>query len=251
MKRLPALPADASALAPANEADLRSALPDAKAATEWPAIEAELAALGITAKAGGVNPGDRQALYHLLRHWAPIEVLEVGTHVGASTAHLAAALRANGPDGRITTVDIIDVNDPVARPWERAGSALAPAAVIDRLGMASRVRFVAEPSLGFLGRTAQRFDLIFLDGDHSAATVYQEVPAALRLLKPGGRLLLHDYFPGARPLWDDGVIIPGPWLAIERLRAERVALRALPLGELPWPTKRGSRVTSLALLARS
>ena len=34
-------------------------------------------------------------------------------------------------------------------------------------------------------------------------TVYREVPLALGLLKPGGIILLHDFYPGARPLWSD------------------------------------------------
>jgi len=60
------------------------------------------------------------------------------------------------------------------------------------------------PSLDYLAGCAQTFDFIFLDGDHAARTVYQEVPAALRLLNSGGVILLHDYFPNLRPLWSNG-----------------------------------------------
>ncbi len=70
------------------------------------------------------------------------------------------------------------------------------------------------------------------------------------MLNEGGVILLHDFFPGMRSLWPDGAMLPGPALAVERLRSEGAGVEALPLGELPWPTKLGSNVTSLALLSR-
>ena len=212
-----------------------------------------MAELGITASAHGVNPGDRRALYQLIRGLGPARVLEVGTHIGASTAHLAAALRdttaAGASRASFTTVDILDVNDPVKAPWLRCGASHSPAEVVRRLGMADTVRFVAQPSLAFLLETSQTYDFVFLDGDHSAATVYKELPAAMARLAPGGFLLLHDYFPEARPLWPGDPVIAGVWLAAERLRAEGARFRVLPLGELPWPTKLGRTVTSLAAVA--
>jgi len=78
--------------------------------------------------------------------------------------------------------------------------------------------------------------------------VYREIPVALRLLNPGGVILLHDYFPDVKPLWSNGVVIRGPFAATERLKAEGARIEVLPLSELPWPTKLGSSVTSLALL---
>jgi hypothetical protein len=92
--------------------------------------------------------------------------------------------------------------------------------------------------------------LIFLDGDHSAATVYQEVPFALKRLRKNGIVLLHDYFPYLKALWSDGSVIPGPHIAIERLCSEGANLEVLPLGRLPWPTKLSSNITSLAVLTR-
>jgi len=63
-------------------------------------------------------------------------------------------------------------------------------------------------------------------------------------------ILLHDYFPEMKPLWSDGSVFPGPFLAVNRLVKEGADLVALPLGSLPWPTKLQSNVTSLALLLR-
>ena len=91
----------------------------------------------------------------------------------------------------------------------------------------------------------------FLDGSHLAATVYRELPRALRRLAPDGVLLLHDYFPGGRPLWQSGAVIRGPYLAARRLLSEGWPIKLQPLGRLPWPTKLGSNVTSLALVLSS
>jgi len=249
---------EAAALGQVNRAWLAQALAAPAVDAEWPAVAEEIGAFQITTSAGGVNPGDRRALYYLIRALRPARVLEVGTHIGASTVHIAAALRANslgaggdaGATGTLTTVDIQDVNDPVTRPWIRYGSTHAPAEMIARMGLKDGVRFVAQPSLAFLSARGEPFDLIFLDGDHSAATVYREVPAALRRLRPGGLVLLHDYFPNGEPLWQGEPAIAGPWLGVDRLRREGAKLEVLPLGDLPWPTKLGANVTSLALVSR-
>jgi hypothetical protein len=70
-------------------------------------------------------------------------------------------------------------------------------------------------------------------------------------LNEGGVIVLHDLFPRLRPLWSNGAVIPGPELATRRLRTENDGLTVVPLGALAWPTKLGSNVTSLALLARA
>jgi predicted O-methyltransferase YrrM len=234
-------------------ATLDNALRSERTVGEWRRVEPELAALGITDKAGGVNPGDRRAVYALVRHFRARVVLEIGTHIGASTSHTAAALRTTrdeepSSDYRLTSIDVEDVNDPVAGSWLRNGSTHAPAELVRRLGMEELVSFVTQSSLDYLVSCDERFDFVFLDGDHAPATVYQEVPDALRLLRPGGVVLLHDYFPEQRPLWSNGAVIAGPWLATERLRSEGAEFDVLPLGDLPWPTKLGSHTTSLALL---
>lgn len=75
---------------------------------------------------GGVNPGDRRAVYHLIAHFKPKRVLEIGTHVGASTLHMANAIRRFVGRGRLTTVDISDVNGPQGA-WKSLGLPFPPA----------------------------------------------------------------------------------------------------------------------------
>lgn len=202
----------------------------------------------------GVNPGDRRALWHFAFWMRPKRVLEIGTNVGASTCHLAAAYKRYGNGGGseypITTVDIVDVNDGIDGYWRKYGLERSPRGALSELGCDALVKFVVGDSVEFMNSDAQTYDLIFLDGDHSAFKVYEEVSTALRLLNPSGLILLHDYFPNNRALWNDGAVVPGPHLAVSRMVRERASLQVLPFGSLPWPTKLGSHTTSLAVVAR-
>ncbi|MCB9989392.1 MAG: class I SAM-dependent methyltransferase [Rhodospirillales bacterium] len=197
---------------------------------------------------GGVNPGDRRAIYYLIMALKPQDVLEVGTHIGASTLHIVSALKRLGQGGHLTSADICDVNDPENGPWKKLGMPASPRDFCAKLGCADLVDFHVGPCQDYMRGTDQQYDFIFLDGDHRASAVYQELSVALPLLKPGGAVLLHDYYPEAKPLYPDNNIISGPFHALARVRKENPAIRVLPLGELPWPTKQGTNVTTLALV---
>ena len=200
----------------------------------------------------GVNVGDRRAVFYLISAIKPTTVLEVGTHIGASTIHIASALATNSDnDVSLTSVDIKDVNSQVEKPWLNFGTTNSPAEMVEKLGHESFVNFYTDTSLKFLGQCQKKFDFIFLDGDHSAKTVYSEIPLALSLLNENGVILLHDYFPENKPLWSNNELILGPYLAGERLKNEGSDITIIPLGSLPWPTKLGSNTTSLALLVRT
>lgn len=217
----------------------------------WHVSEKEIKQFSIPDGTGGVNPGDRRAIYYLISAIKPLSVLEIGTHIGASTVHIASALRyTSEKDSNLTTVDVVDVNSQIEKPWLKHGTTHSPIEMIDKMGYGSFVNFITDSFLHYAVNCPHAFDFIFLDGDHSAATVYQEIPVALNLLNQNGVILLHDYFPDMKPLWSNGSVIPGPFLATEKLRREGMNVTVLPLGKLPWPTKLGSNVTSLALLLR-
>lgn len=252
LARIPRVPADASRLGALDPARLEAIFQSVAVDAAWQTWSPRLRPLALPDGTGGVNPGDRRALFYLIAALRPARVLEIGTHIGASTLHIAAALRsiADGPvSPSLTSVDIADVNDSETRPWLRYGASASPREMLERLGL-DFVEFETSPSLDYLASSDDHFDFIFLDGDHSATTVYRELPAALRRLAPGGYVLLHDYFPQLRPLWSDRVVLPGPFLAVERLLTEGASIRVLPLGALPWPTKQGSNITNLTLVAK-
>lgn len=200
----------------------------------WEEFSRRVEPLAIPDGTGGVNPGDRRALFYLA--YGKAKVLEIGTHIGASLVHLAAAA------GHVTTVDIKNCNGLPGRGLNHTPSGLAEA-----LGLTSKIDFVVSPAEEFLEKLRGSFDMIFLDGSHAAEAVCLELPRALKRLTPGGFVVLHDYFPGLQPLWSNNKVIPGPYQAVAQLQAAGLEINIQPLGALPWPTKCGSNVTSLAV----
>jgi len=255
LARLERQPSDVAALCSESDAPLRTWL-----SGDYESERAELSQLlqpmSFGTGSGAVNPGDRRALYYIVRALRPQSFLEVGTHVGGSTTALAFALKQQmraDPRARprLVSVDLSDVNSPETGAWKRLGCSHSPRQLIEAIGCAAIVTFVTSASVPYLRGCNEKFDIIFLDGDHSSSGVYREIPLALRLLNPGGIILLHDYFPGGRPLLSDGALVAGPQLAVQRLRAEGLKINVIPFGALPWPTKLNSSISSLALACRS
>lgn len=211
---------------------------------------------------GGICPGERRALYQLIAAFKPASVIEIGTHIGASTLAIARSLATHcGASAHLTTVDIADVNDPAHGAFARLGLA-SPRENLARAGLSDRVTFVAKPSSEFLRETDDRFDLIFLGGDHAAPAVYREFVRALNCLTPNGAILLHEFYPDGRPLYPDGAIEPGPVVAAERITAEcegiDFCLLANCLGNPSkacarhlWLSRRAASVRTGAALCRS
>ena len=234
--------------------DLKTILNSADIGKEWDACSSRLSELCQIedGKTGGVNPGDRRALFYLAQAFRPTRVLEIGTHVGASTVHIGAALTsgARGHSASLVTVDIQDVNDSPHSFWRQGGLAKSPKQMIDELNGPIEVTFVMDNSRHFFASNKETFDFIFIDGDHTAETVYEEIISSLDVINENGLIVLHDYFPYGRPLWSDGSVIFGPFIATQKLYSTGIAIKVIPLGPLPWPTKLDSNVTSLAVIAK-
>ena len=236
----------------------RSEIESQRARINWENANRQIKKFHLPEMAGGVNPGDQRLLYHLVEFLNPTNVLEIGTHIGSSTIHIATAMvRHLKPDSSLTSVDILDVNCQDTKPWEKYGAKQSPRKMVDEIGFSNSMLFKIGPSVDFLASDNKKYDFIFLDGDHSASSVYREIPLALPRLTAGGVILLHDYFPNLKPLWSGDTnsalmhadVIPGVYLAVQRLINEGLPIMVTPFGELPWPTKLGSNVTSLALIS--
>lgn len=236
-----------------NESELKDLISIDKYCDEWCKNTDLIDLYQKHALRGGVNVGDRRAIYYLVRALKCKSVLEVGTHVGASTTHIALALRKNrsllNADVKFITVDVVNVNAPNG-PYRKAGFPFSPSEMLNKFGGEEFTEFKVENSQKFLENTHQSFDLIFLDGDHSAESVYNEIPLALNKINENGFILLHDYYPYGRPIWKNNECIMGPFAALDRHIREGANLHVIPLGELGWATKKNSRKTSLALVSQ-
>jgi predicted O-methyltransferase YrrM len=130
-----------------------------------------------------VGPGAGAALRLLAAAGGARAVVEIGTGTGVSGLWLLGGMR---PDGILTTIDVEAEHQRMARRlFAEAG--YAP----------SRTRIITGRALDVLPRLSDgAYDLIFVDGDrdeHAAA-----VPAALRLLRPGGVLAVNGALAGGR-----------------------------------------------------
>jgi predicted O-methyltransferase YrrM len=252
LAKIPKVRFDAGPLRPLSRTQLEAAFADGTIGNAW---RSDLDKIGRVMPYvdiyGGVCPGERRAIYQLIAWLKPRRVLEIGTHIGASTLVIAQALASHAePDSWLLTGDILDVNDPAQGAFSSLGTP-SPREGLSRLGIENRVRFEAKPALQLMRHLDQKFDFIFLDGDHSATSVYQEVATALDLLSPDGLILLHDFYPQGKRIYPSGMVVPGPFVAAQRINSESRGLNFIPLGELPWETKQGVRKTSLALVSSS
>ncbi|MDD5680058.1 MAG: class I SAM-dependent methyltransferase [Candidatus Omnitrophica bacterium] len=255
LSHIPAAECETAHLLADKEVNMEKIFNSSEIEKEWNLFVKEIAKFNIPDGTGGANPGEGRAIFYLITYLNPHAILEIGTHIGTSTVHIAAAIRnnkkmLNSKPIKLLSVDIADVNNSSTRPWLKSGTTYSPFEMVDMLRCSDFVTFIRSASLKYMAECRQKYDFIFLDGDHKARTVYQEIPAALRLLEKGGVILLHDYFPNLKPLWSDNSVIPGPFLATERLIAECQQVKVLPLGRLPWPTKCNTNLASLALLVR-
>lgn len=197
-----------------------------------------------------VSPDCRQMIYFLTMGLRPKRVLEIGTNVGGSALYIAAALKRLDAGGDLVTVDIVDVNHPTAAPWVDFGMENSPSKYAKELNF-ENIIFLKSDSIDFLAKCNEKFDMIFLDGDHSPRTVYNEVSLSLEILNENGIILLHDFYEGLRPVNSDvEYIIPGPFIACKRIHHENPEIEALPIGKIPFMNNECNN-TSLAIIRRS
>jgi predicted O-methyltransferase YrrM len=134
-------------------------------------------------KLRAVTPGTGATLRLLAAAGDAKAVVEIGTGVGVSGVWLLRGMRG---DGVLTTIDIESEHQRIARRvFAEAGFA------------ASRTRIIAGPALDVLPRLADgAYDLLFVDADPGEYGACAD--AGLRLLRPGGLLILHGALAGGR-----------------------------------------------------
>jgi predicted O-methyltransferase YrrM len=130
-----------------------------------------------------VSPGVGALLRLLAASGNAKAVVEIGTGTGVSGVWLLRGMR---PDGVLTTIDVDNEHQRVARRiFLEAG--YAP----------SRTRIITGRALDVLPRLADRvYDLVFVDADATECGACAD--AARRLLRPGGVLAVHGALAGGR-----------------------------------------------------
>lgn len=142
-----------------------------------------------------LDPAEVLVLSAMVRLLEPRKILEIGTYDGNTTLNLAA----NSPsDARIFTLDL-------PADWRGDFALEVPgiqnnAAVGDITGIQFRdsplrdkITQLFDDSACFDWDRFAPFDLVFIDGAHTYDYVRSDTRNALRVLRPGGTLVWHDY----------------------------------------------------------
>ncbi len=130
---------------------------------------------------------DTCALLHLVRRYQPQRFLEVGTHRGYTTRILAEKF----PAMTIVTVDPgdqIPVND---RPANQVNEYLPQAAIGELASEYPNVE-VRKARFDIIAWGDDRFDMIFVDADHTLEAVLSDSRLALKLVTTPGVIVWHD-----------------------------------------------------------
>lgn len=128
--------------------------------------------------------------------------LEIGTYQGAT----AAAMKLAFPDAEIWTIDLPDPRKSRfnAQPKDKVGLAYR------ELGLSERIEqvWMDAAKLATPPPRWPRFDLIFVDGDHSEDACYRDLRNSVGSLNAGGVIVAHDYTDHSdaeRPPWTQEV----------------------------------------------
>jgi predicted O-methyltransferase YrrM len=138
---------------------------------------------------GSVWAVEGRILYALVRATRPEVVIQVGTAIGCSAAHIAAALKANGT-GHLYAIDDSSDYHPPAHPL--TGKPLAIGELIPE-DLRDYITFVQEEAIHWL-TTVNPYtpDIIFEDADHAMETTRDVWAYAKTHLNTAGFALSHD-----------------------------------------------------------
>jgi predicted O-methyltransferase YrrM len=135
----------------------------------------------------------------------PARILEIGTGRGLGCLGMAESARIHSVAARIVTLDLLDADTPQRWPIEVAGKREVLRASRREVwgrhidpALIDRVQEIAGPTTRTLPRLAaggHKFDLIFIDAGHDLYSVVHDLAYSVRLLAPGGAILMDDFAP--------------------------------------------------------
>jgi predicted O-methyltransferase YrrM len=168
-----------------------------------------------------IGPRNGRWLYEFCVANCPMNSVEIGMAYGFSTMFIMAAMRKNGK-GRHTSID----------PFQNAhwkGIGVAHARKVSKPGV--EFRFIEDRSdraATDLARENEKFDLVFIDGNHKFDDVLVDFYLYAQLCSKGGCIIFDDahmnsiqavitYVRTNRPDFEEIPDLPGDWSAFRRV----------------------------------
>jgi predicted O-methyltransferase YrrM len=143
---------------------------------------------------GNVSPYELEVIASLVRATAPQTIFEIGTFDGRTTLNMAANAPADAfvytldlpPEGLDSTVFSLELNEDKYVKKEKSGARFADSAynIVQLLGDSGSFDF--SPWYG-------KVDFMFVDGSHVYEYAKSDTLAALKMVRPGGTIIWHDY----------------------------------------------------------
>ena len=214
--------------------------------TKYQNSREKIKTLGLPDFKGGINIGDQKAIFYFSSYFKPKNVLELGTHIGCSTVNIASGIDSE-EEGKITTVDIVDVNSEQEKIWLKYDSPNSPKENLKKIGLSKKVEFIKSDTTKYLLKCKKKHDFIFIDAGHDFLNIYSDLSLSLNILDENGFLILHDFYDKNHYNLND-TKMNGPYLAIKKILKDNTDLSIFKIIELPWETKNKSKNTSLVII---
>ena len=122
-------------------------------------------------------------------------ILEIGTFDGRGAAMLANLF----PEAHIDTIDLPDDHPVFKGSYSRQDGSIRQAFIKNRNDLIAQYRNVSFErlnSVSLLNSPREKYDLIWVDGDHGYPTVAIDIVNAITLLNPNGLVLCDDVTKG-------------------------------------------------------
>lgn len=174
-------------------------------------------------------------LYAIIRHYKPAQILEIGTGRGYGAFCMAMALRDNGTQGKIITLDVKSYTDKQTWPFDDGSGPRIESFSLQEVWegyLDAELRAMIELRQGFSSHAMQQLlqentfhpQFIYIDGNHTYPVSRHDLFASLLLADSSSfRILLDDYTPhshiyGVRRLVDSRL---APVFELEAIHNDR------------------------------
>lgn len=148
---------------------------------------------------GSISPTAGEMLRTLVLNIAPVNVVEIGCFMGASTLWMASALQELRGTRQLHSIDLFHAHGPndftqtvLEKPLAYVQEKVNQSGFTDLVNLhAGDSKILADQ----VGQTVPSIEFLFIDGDHTVEGCYADFMIMEKYVATGGYILLHDIFP--------------------------------------------------------